>query len=116
MADMDAAKLRFDQEKSNSWPVGDLDHLRGVISSHQIDMADPRPNTVRDLFQNDGKFPYVHADHPLTHALEQMRDNGIDVVPVVSRANIHQMNGVVALTDILSTYGVGGKPETGMAK
>jgi hypothetical protein len=37
-------------------------------------------------------------------------------VPVVSRANIYQMNGVVALTDILSTYGIGGKPETGMAR
>jgi len=26
------------------------------------------------------------------------------------------MNGVVALTDILSTYGIGGKPDTGLAR
>jgi CIC family chloride channel protein len=115
-ATMDAAKLRFEEKKSTSWPVGDIDHLRGVISSHQIDTSDPSPDTVRDLLKNDGKYPYVHADHPLSYALEQMRDNGIDVVPVVSRANIYQMNGVVALTDILSTYGIRGKPETGMAR
>jgi CIC family chloride channel protein len=115
-ANMDAARMRFDKEKSTSWPVGDVNQLRGVISSHQIDTSDPSPDTVRDLLTNDGKYPYVHADHPLSYALEQMRDNGIDVVPVVSRANIYQMNGVVALTDILSTYGIGGKPDTGMAR
>ncbi|MDQ2833440.1 MAG: chloride channel protein [Acidobacteriota bacterium] len=115
-ANIDTAKLRFDQEKSTSWPVGDINRLQGVISSHQIETSDPSPNTVRDLLKNDGKYPYVHADHPLSYALEQMRDNGIDVVPVVSRANIHQMNGVVSLTDILSTYGIGNKPETGMAR
>jgi hypothetical protein len=31
---------------------------------------------------------------------------GVDVVPVVSRANIHQMYGIVTLASILATYGV----------
>src|SRR5579872_176949 len=115
-ASVDAAKLRFDQEKCTSWPVGDANFLRGVISSHQIDTSDPPANTIRDLIKNNGRYPYVHEDHPLSYALEQMRNNSVDVVPVVSRANIRQMNGVVSLTGILSTYGIGGKPDTGTAK
>ena len=115
-ANVDAAKARFQEEKCTSWPVGDGGYLRGVISSHQIDTSDPPPNTMLDLVKNNGKYPYVHADHPLNYALEQMGDNGVDVVPVVSRANIHQMNGVVTLSGILSTYGIGGQPESPMAK
>jgi CIC family chloride channel protein len=111
-ASVDAAKLRFQQEKSTSWPVGDDISLRGVISSHQIETSNPAPATIRDLVKSNGSYPYVHADHPLTYALEQMRHNGVDVVPVVSRANIHEMKGVVTLTGILSTYGIGGQTGT----
>jgi len=115
-ATVEAAKLRFQQEKCTSWPVGDDGYLRGVISSHQIETSKPPPETVRDLIKNDAGYAYVHADHPVNYALEQMRDNGVDVVPVVSRANIHQMNGIVTLTDILSLFGIGNKPETGTVR
>lgn len=115
-ATVEAAKQRFNQEKCTSWPVGDDGYLRGVVSSHQIETSNPPPKAVRDLITDDSVYPFVHADHPLNYVLEQMRDKGVDVVPVVSRANIHQMNGVVTLTDILSTYGIGAKPEVGMAK
>jgi hypothetical protein len=37
-----------------------------------------------------------------------MRDSSVDVIPVVSRANIHEMRGIVTLTGILSIYGIGG--------
>jgi hypothetical protein len=30
----------------------------------------------------------------------------VDVVPIVSRANIHEMYGIVTLSGILATYGV----------
>ncbi len=32
---------------------------------------------------------------------------GVDVLPVVSRANLHQLEGVIVLRDILEAYGVG---------
>ena len=105
-ASVNTARLRFVQEKCSSWPVGDNHYLRGVISSQQIDTSDPIPTFIGDLLDDDASYPYVHTDHPLSYALEQMRDNGVDVVPVVSRANIHEMNGVVTLNDILSTYGI----------
>ena len=106
-ATADAAKVRFEQEKCTSWPAGEYSYLRGVVSSHQIDTSDPPPKTIGDLLKHNASYPYVHADHPLSYALEQMRDSSVDVVPVVSRANIHQMSGVVRLNDILSTYGIG---------
>ncbi len=106
-ADMASAKRRFEQEKCNSWPVADSDYLQGIVSSHQIEAASPPPATVRELVKSAGRYPYVHLDHPLSYALERMRVKGVDVVPVVSRANIHQMYGIVALKDILASYGVG---------
>lgn len=107
-ADIDTAKLRLVQEKCSSWPVGGRNDVQGVISSHEIESAEPPPKFVGDLIKPNGDYPYVHSDHPLSHALERMGAKGVDVVPVVSRANIHQMHGVVRLTDILATYGVAG--------
>lgn len=107
-ASIETAKARFNQEKVTSWPVTDGRHLRGVISNHQIETANPPPSDVRDIISNDGPYPYVHIDHPLSYALEQMRAGSVDVIPVVSRANIHEMRGVVTLQGILSTYGIDG--------
>jgi CBS domain-containing protein len=104
-ADIETAKRRLEQEKCHSWPVGDHNYLRGVISDYQIEATKP-PSTVFDLIKDDSDYPYVHADHPLSYALERMRGNAVDVVPVVSRADIHKMYGIVTLADILATYGV----------
>lgn len=105
-ADLASAKRRFEQEKSNSWPVVDGTYLLGVVSSHQSEGAIPAPRTVLDLVRSSEEYPYVHLDHPLSYALERMGSKGVDVVPVVSRANIHQMYGIVTLKDVLAAYGV----------
>ncbi len=101
-----AAKQRFEKEKVHSWPVGNRDHVQGVVSSHEIETAQPPPAAMRDLVKPGKEYPYVHSDHPLSYALERMGATGVDVVPVVSRANIHQMYGIVTLSGILATYGV----------
>jgi chloride channel protein, CIC family len=104
--DVAGAKQRFEKEKVHSWPVGDHNYLQGVVSNHEIETAQPPPAVMGDLIKANGNYPYVHSDHPLSYALERMGATGVDVVPVVSRANIHQMYGVVTLSDILATYGV----------
>jgi chloride channel protein, CIC family len=109
-ADAADAKQRFEKEKVHSWPVGDGNYLEGVVSSHQLEAAQPAPAAMRDLIAASGEYPYVHSDHPLSYALERMGTTGVDVVPVVSRANIHQMYGVVTLSGILATYGVPAQP------
>ena len=76
------------------------------MRSHDIETAQPPPAAMSDLVKAHPEYPYVHSDHPLSYALERMGMAGVDVVPVVSRANIHQMYGVVTLAGILATYGV----------
>ena len=61
---------------------------------------------LRDLIDPDATYPYVHPDHPVSYALERMRENGADVLPVVSRAGIHNIVGVIGLREILESYGV----------
>lgn len=51
-------------------------------------------------------FPHVHPDQPLHLVLERMGSAGIDLLPVVSRANTRSLLGVVALVDLLRALGV----------
>ena len=53
------------------------------------------------------QLPHVHPDHSLSLALERMGSTGLNVLPVVSRANVRDLMGVVILNDILAAYGVG---------
>ena len=51
---------------------------------------------------------HVHMDHALHMALERMSACHIDVLPVLHRADIHKLLGVVTLKDVLDSYGVSG--------
>jgi CBS domain-containing protein len=48
----------------------------------------------------------VHADQSLELALERMGAAGLDVLPVVNRADVRQLEGVVCLHEVLAVYGV----------
>jgi CIC family chloride channel protein len=52
------------------------------------------------------EFPHVHTDHALHVALERMSVAHIDILPVVNRADVHKLEGVVTLRDVLNSYGV----------
>jgi CIC family chloride channel protein len=51
-------------------------------------------------------FPHVHPDQGLDLALERMGANHVDILPVVSRADVRQLLGIVTLHDVLDSYGV----------
>jgi chloride channel protein, CIC family len=94
----------------HSWPVTDKSGVAGMVrlSTLQkalVDRGAGRP--LRELV-NAGEFPHLHADHPLSVALERMGTTHLDVLPVVSRAEVHKLEGVVTLHDVLSSYGFGG--------
>jgi chloride channel protein, CIC family len=103
-ANIETAKEFLAGQKCNSWPVGDDKTVRGLITKQAIDSADPS-SLVRDLIKPD-TYPYVHPDHPLGFALERMRNANVDVLPVVSRANIRELCGVISQKQILREYGV----------
>jgi CIC family chloride channel protein len=95
----------------HAWPVCDERGVIGVISLQSLQRANrdglgsKRLNEVVDT----GEFPHVHADHSLHLALDRMGASQLDLLPVVSRANVHHLEGVVTLQDVLALYGVGPK-------
>jgi CBS domain-containing protein len=101
---METAGDYLASQKCNAWPAGEDKTVRGLITKHAIETADSS-SLVRDLIQPD-TYPYVHPDHPLGFALERMRNANVDVLPVVSRANIRELCGVISQKQILQEYGV----------
>lgn len=53
-------------------------------------------------------FPHIHSDQGLDLALERMGTNQIEILPVVSRADVHKLEGIVTLRDVLDCYGIKG--------
>jgi CIC family chloride channel protein len=51
------------------------------------------------------EFPHLHSDQSLNMALERMSETQLDLLPVVSRANIHELEGILTLQDVLDSYG-----------
>jgi len=101
-------------EKSKSsefhaWPVCEERGVIGVISLQNLQRAnsDGSANKRLDEFVDAEDFPHVHGDHSLHLALDRMGASQLDLLPVVSRANVHHLQGVVTLQDVLALYGVG---------
>jgi CBS domain-containing protein len=59
-----------------------------------------------------GDFPHAHSDHSLHSALDRMGAAGVEALPVVSRADVHQLLGIVTLDDVLALYRVRSKETT----
>ena len=103
-------------EKSKSsefhaWPVSDERGVIGVISLQSLQRANSDGLGSKRLSEivDAGEFPHVHTDHSLHLALDRMGASQLDLLPVVSRANVHQLEGIVTLPDVLALYGVGVK-------
>jgi len=92
-----------------AWPVSDGQDLIGVISLGKLRQAATAGSETKHLKELlDGTdFPHLHADHPLSLALERMGAYQVNTLPVVNRANIHRLEGIVTLKDVLAIYGVG---------
>jgi CIC family chloride channel protein len=100
-------------EKSKSsefhaWPVCDEHGVIGVISLRSLQRANSDGLGGKRLseFADLDNFPHVHPDHALHLALDRMGASQLDLLPVVSRASVHQLEGVVTLQDLLALYGV----------
>jgi CIC family chloride channel protein len=87
--------------------VTDARGVIGVISLGSLEQQQAH-NANKKLGDvvNPLAFPHVHADQGLDMALERMGTNQIEILPVVSRANVHNLEGIVTLRDVLEAYGV----------
>jgi chloride channel protein, CIC family len=90
----------------SAWPVCSHEGVIGVISREAIESATRNGDGDKRLREivPPGEFPHVHADHSLHTALG-MGATGQDRLPVVSRANVHQLLGIVTVDDVLALYG-----------
>jgi CIC family chloride channel protein len=99
---------RIAQSTQRTWPVCDHTGIIGIVMLEQLQKAaqEAQPKKqLHDLLVGH-EFPHLHSDHSLDLALDRMGATHTDLLPVVSRANIHQLLGVVRLRDVLKSYGV----------
>lgn len=87
--------------------VADEHGLWGIADPAKMKDVFLESGTLADLFHGspDGDMPHVHADHSLAIALDRMGSSKLRVLPVVSRANVHHLVGLVTLDAVLSAYG-----------
>ena len=115
------AAASVDRERGAWAVVGELG-LRGMVTESQLDQAIsahlggepvsrliPEPGPI-DTLTFEG-FPHLHPAHPLEFAMRRMAETGLQVLPVVSRANIRELKGTVSVADILAAYGNERTPE-----
>jgi CIC family chloride channel protein len=90
-----------------TWLVTDSRGVIGVISLARLERELPEgANKKLAELVDPLAFPHVHPDHGLDLALEHMGVNQLEILPVVGRANVHELKGIVTLRDVLDAYGV----------
>jgi CIC family chloride channel protein len=87
--------------------VADEHGLWGVLDPAKMNDLVLESGTLADLFRGgpDGDMPHLHTDHSLAIALDRMGSSKLRALPVVSRANVHQLLGLVTLDAVLNAYG-----------
>jgi CIC family chloride channel protein len=100
----------------SAWPVAGGKQLLGLVTTSNLESAAddgagyrPVSEILEPLLKGHldaDAFPHVHPDHPLDLALHRMGEMHLDVLPVVSRANVLEILGVITLPDVLRTYGI----------
>ena len=87
--------------------VADEKGLWGIVDEARMENVFLEGGTLADLFHGepDAEVPHLHADHSLAIALDRMGSSKLRVLPVVSRANVRQLVGLLTLEAVLHAYG-----------
>ena len=98
---------RVRSSEFRTWLVTDRRGVIGVINLSWLERelaegADKKLGELVDALV----FPHVHPDQGLDLALERMGANQIELLPVVNRADVHKLEGILTLRDVLDAYGV----------
>jgi len=105
---LDQVLEKAGQTTERTWPVCNPSGVIGVVTLEQLHKArqgSDAKTKVSDLLV-EHEFPHLHTDHSLELALDRMGATHTDLLPVVSRANVHELLGVLRLRDVLKSYGV----------
>jgi len=113
MSALDALNLA-QTSHNHCWLICDERGVIGVISKIALEEASKQGNATRVGDLTDGQsFPHLHGDQSVHAALERMGTAGLDLLPVVSRADVHKLEGIARLEDVLDSYGIGAKQQAG---
>jgi CIC family chloride channel protein len=105
---------RIRSSELQTWLVMDQQGLVGVINGSALarEVAEGAEEQALSKLVGELVFPHVHPDQGFDLALERMGANQLELLPVVSRADVHKLEGVVTLRDILDAYGVSPRDRT----
>jgi CIC family chloride channel protein len=94
--------------KLRTWPVAEKDYFLGMLTRETLGCAfvDGRKEQLLKDIVETLQVPHLHTDQALHLALERMSKYRLDVLPVLHRADIHKLEGVVTLPDVLDAYGI----------
>src|SRR5579859_4020082 len=90
-----------------AWPVAGQQGFLGMLKRSDLEQACIRADdkSIESLL-DAADLPHLHGDHSFSAALDRMGAARVSLLPVVSRANIRQLEGIVTLRDVLDSYGV----------
>jgi chloride channel protein, CIC family len=101
------ALQRVRASKFRTWLITNQRGVVGLISLSALERAAGEDDTKKlNAMVDPLIFPHVHADQGLDLALDRMGSNHVEILPVVSRADVHKLEGIVTLHDVLDSYGV----------
>jgi CIC family chloride channel protein len=105
--DLQTAAEFLRQKNLNAWPVARDGRLWGLLTTGLLnDGQKTSATTIGDLFKSDEPIIHVHLDHPLSIALDRMGSAHVEALPVVSRADIRKLLGIITLPEVLKAYGL----------
>ncbi len=84
-----------------TWVITNQRGVVGLVSLSTLERAAADDDTKKLSVIVDAQvFPHVHADQGLDLALDRMGSNHVEILPVVSRADVHKLEGIVTLRDL----------------
>jgi chloride channel protein, CIC family len=103
------------KSSASAWVVCDERGVRGVLSRKMMEEVARQGGGATPLVEliTTVEVVHVHPDHPLNVVLVRLGASQLDILPVVSRANVRQLEGIVTLKDVLTLYGVAPPSEAG---
>jgi len=101
------ALQRVRASKFRTWLITNQRGVVGLVTLSTLERAAGEDDTKKlNAMVDPLTFPHVHSDQGLDLALDRMGSNHVEILPVVSRADVHKLEGIVTLHDVLDSYGV----------
>jgi CIC family chloride channel protein len=93
------------RNKVDSLPLGSEQELRALATERELlKGAAAGFSLLRDVYPDTRPYPYVYRDQSASIALQKMGAAEVGVLPVVSRANLHEAAGMITVADVLAAF------------